>query len=66
MIKYLVLHGADPFKLKCHKTKKSAYELALQNQKDALKKIKHSSTDEKSPNDMIENKIIEVLINTKQ
>lgn len=31
VIEYLILHGADAFNTRCSKTKKSAYEFALQN-----------------------------------
>ena len=60
VIQFLVQHGADVFNLKCLKTGKTTYDFALQNQQDASKN---------NPNfnkDCIENKIIDVLLNTKQ
>jgi len=58
VIKYLVLHGAEAFDQKCIKTGKSAYDFALQNQQEAMKR----SSDKNS----IENQIIDILINTKK
>jgi len=60
VIQFLVQHGADAFKLKCLKTGKTTYDFALQNQQDASKNNADFNKDS------IENKMIDVLINTKQ
>lgn len=60
VIQFLVQHGADVFSLKCLKTGKTTYDFALQNQQDASKNNSNFNKDS------IENKIIDVLLNTKQ
>ena len=40
VIEYLMLNGADAFNSKCLKTGKSAYEFALDNQREAVMKAK--------------------------
>ena len=60
VIEYLMEHGADSFGTKSEKTGMNAYEFALQNQQNAMKNNK-----ELLPDSII-NKIIEILLNTKQ
>lgn len=60
VIEYLIVHGADPFNVKCGKTGNSAYTFAMQKQTEFNRK----KVQLKGQN--IYDKIIETLINTKQ
>lgn len=66
VIEYLILHGADAFNVRCKSTGKNAYEFALQNLQDTQKRSSNVSGSTKGASENIHNKIIDVLINTKQ
>lgn len=59
VITYLILHGADGLTLKDGRTNKTALDMALDNQLGASKKKNFSP-------ESIENKIVDILKNTKQ
>jgi hypothetical protein len=65
VIEYLILHGADAFNIRCKMTGKNAYEFALQNLQETQKRTVNSVNSTKS-SDNVHNKIIDILINTKQ
>jgi hypothetical protein len=65
VIEYLILHGADPFNVHCKMSGKNAYDFALHNLQESQKRQVNKKDKHEETNN-IHNKIIDILVNTKQ